>query len=526
MMRNHSRLVSLLAALALLLVACQPAAPTPTQRSPGAAPAGQAPAAQSGGLTRVVVGMTGDLIETNNPYADSSTLPYAIWCQVLGCLLSWDSNKGDFVPWLAESWKAEDSATWVFNLRRNVKWHDGSPFTSADVLHSIDRIANDPASRQKFNLSSVARLEAPDDYTVKVITKEPTADLLMVFANRLSITNKAQYEKYQDKVWEQKPVGTGPYMLKELVPAQHIILAKNPNWWGGSVQGPDEVVFRVIRDPEVRITALLNNEIQVAQQILPHMVDRVGGNANVKVISTDSVEMMFLAMNQKFPPWDNRLLRQAVVHAIDRDAIITGILQGLAVRLDGPIGPGQVGYDSALQPRYPYDPEKAKQYVAQAGFPNGLDVDLYTPVGRYVQDKQVSEAMAQMLTAVGIRTTLVTPEWATLWANVQDGKVPFYYMGRGAMDDPARALSQYFETGQSPRIGYSNPRLDALFAGQRAAFDPNERKAVLSQLMSLLTEEAPAHFLWKHKLTWGTYKNVDYSPRLDEFVYADEIRVK
>src|SRR5262249_60980563 len=141
-----------------------------------------------------------------------------------------------------------------------------------------------------------------------------------------------------------------------------------------------------------------------------------------------------------------------------------------------------------LQPRYPYDREKAKQYVARAGFPNGLDVELYTPVGRYTQDKQVSEAMAQMLTAVGIRTTLMTPEWATLWANVQDGKVPFYYMGRGGLLDPGPALSQYFETGASPRIGYSNPALDALFARERSAFDPAERKKLLSEVMSMIVD--------------------------------------
>jgi peptide/nickel transport system substrate-binding protein len=470
--------------------------------------------------------LAGDLLETQNPYADSSTLPYAIWWQTLGGLLSWDSTKGEFVPWLAESWTVENPTTWVFTLRKNVQWHDGSPFTAADVLHSFDRIANDPNSRQRVIISAVAKVEAPDDYTVKVLTKEPTADLLMNFANRLIITDKAQSDKYGDKVWEQPPVGTGPYMIKELVLAQHIILAKNPHWWGGPVQGPDEVVFRVIKDPEVRITALLNNEIQIAQQILPHMVDRVRSNANLKVVSTDSVEAMFLAMNQKFKPWDNKLLRQAVVHAIDREAIIQSVLQGLAVRLDGPIGPGQVGYDLTLQPKYTYDPAKAQQELAEAGFPNGLDVELFTPVGRYVQDKQVSEAMAQMLTAVGIRTKLMTPEWATLWANVQDGKVPFYYMGRGAMDDPGQALSQYFETGGSPRIGYANPQLDALLAKQRATFDPNERKAVLSQAMSLLTAEAPAHFLWKHKLVWGMSQNIDYSPRLDEFVYAHEIRVK
>src|SRR5262249_14661362 len=157
-----------------------------------------------------------------------------------------------------------------------------------------------------------------------------------------------------------------------------------------------------MRENEVRITALLNGEIQIAQFVPPHMIPRVSGASNLKVVSTDSIELMFLAMQPK-PPFDNKLVRQAVAYAIDRDAIIHGVIQGQARRLDGPIGPGTFGYNPDLQTRYSYNPERAKQLLAQAGYPNGLDVELQTPVGRYVQDKQSAEAMAQMLTQAGIR---------------------------------------------------------------------------------------------------------------------------
>jgi peptide/nickel transport system substrate-binding protein len=473
----------------------------------------------------VAIGIT-ETIESQDPYADSVALLYGIWCEVLGCLVTYDFDKNDYAPSLAESWDVENPTTWVFHLRQDVTWHDGSPFTSADVVYSFDRIQNDPASRQRRIFSVVKDVDAPDDYTVRVTTRAPTASLLDYFADRLIVTNKAQYDQYGDAVWEQPPLGTGPYMFKDLVPNQRLVIVKNPHWWGGPVNGPDEVVYRVMREPEVRVTALLNGELQMAEFIPPHMADRVTGQPNTKIASYDSLELMFLAMSPKFKPWDNKLVRQAVAYAVDRDAIIQGLLQGQARKLDGPVGPGQYAYTPDLQPKYAYDPDKARQLLAQAGYANGVDVELSTPVGRYIQDKQISEAIAQMLTAVGIRTTLLTPEWPTLWSNVQDGKVPFYYMGRGSVVDPGPPLSQYFETGVSPRVGYSNPQVDALFAKSRAAFDPTERKRALAQLMSMLTEEAPADFLWRHKMLMGLAKNVEYQPRPDDRIYAQNIRVK
>ncbi len=323
-------------------------------------------------------------------------------------------------------------------------------------------------------------------------------------------------------------MGAGPYKLKELVPGQRLVITKNLDYPGMRErrQLPDEVIFRVMRETEQRVTALLNGEIQIAQFIPPHLVARIEKNPNTKVVATESVEIMFLAMSPKFKPWDNKLLRKAVAYAIDRNKIIGTLLQGRATRLDGPLGPGQYGYDPNLEPKYKYDPEKARKLVNQAGFPNGVDVDFYTPVNRYTLDKQVAEAIVPMLRAVGIRAKLQTPEWGTLWSKVQKGKIPFYYMGRGNVIDPGRPIAQYFETANSPRIGYSNPKVDKLISLQRQTFDSVKRKKILSEAMSIITDEAPAHFLWRHQMLYGVSKKVEFKPRPDTRVYVDEtIRV-
>ena len=440
--------------------------------------------------TRISIGVT-ETMETFNPYGDSVSLMYSVWCQVLGCLGTYDFDKGQHVGLLVERWEIKDPNNWIFHLRKNNRFHDGSPVTAEDVVHSLHRTRNDPLSKQRQNISAVASESVIDKYTVRITTKEPTAPLLDYLFDRVIITSKAVYDKYGPDVADrQYPVGAGPYKFRELIPGQRLVIGKDPThpMMKQYPLAPDEIVFRIMREPEQRITALLNNEIQIAQFVPPHLRERVEKSPNHKIVKFHSAEIMFLAMMPKFKPWDNKLLRQAVAYAIDRDTIMRTILRGEASRLDGPIGDGQYGYDPNLQPKYTYNPEKAKELVKQAGFPNGVDVELSTPVGRYTLDKQLTEAMVPMLTAVGIRTKLVTPEWATLWANVQVGKVPFYYMGRGGVVDPSAALSQYFETGASPRIGYSNPKLDELLAAERQAFNPEKRKKLLSQAMSIITD--------------------------------------
>ena len=256
-------------------------------------------------------------------------------------------------------------------------------------------------------------------------TDKPAAPLLGFVCDRLIITSKAAFDKYgRDSADKEHLMGGGPYRLKELIPGQRLVIAKRPDHPEAkkNPQGPGEIVYRVMRETEQRVTALLNDEIQIAQFIPPHLRQRVEKSSNLRITAVDSVEIMFLAMQPK-PPFDKKEVRQAVCHAINRDQIISTVLEGFASRLDGPIGPGQYGYDPQSQTKT-NDPETSKKLLTQAGYPNGVDVELQTPVGRYTLDKQLTEAMIPMLNAGGFRAKLLTPEWPTLWANVQKGTMP------------------------------------------------------------------------------------------------------
>ena len=311
--------------------------------------------------TRISIGVT-ETMETFNPYGDSVSLMYSVWCQVLGCLGTYDFDKGQHVGLLVERWEVKDPKNWIFHLRKTNRFHNGTPVTAEDVVHSIQRTRNDPLSKQRQNISAVASEAVVDKYTVRITTKEPTAPLLDYLFDRVIITSKEIYDKYGPDVADrQYPIGAGPYKFRELIPGQRLVIGKDPThpMMKQYPLAPDEVVFRIMREPEQRVTAVLNNEIQIAQFIPPHLRERVEKSPNHKIMSFHTAEIMFLAMMPKVKPWDNKLVRQAVAYAIDRDTIIRTLLRGEASRLDGPIGAGQYGYDPNLQPKYTYNPEKA-----------------------------------------------------------------------------------------------------------------------------------------------------------------------
>ena len=495
----------------------------------GVAMLGPARNAEAGG--QVAIGVT-ETIASYNPYADSISMGYAIWCQVYGCIGVYDHNKGDYVGMLAERWEVDkaDNNVWTFHLKRGVKrQNDGKEFTAEDLVHSINRINNDPQSKQKQNVSPIKDVIALDNYTVKIVTKQPTASLLEFIFDRVIISAKDLYDKHGARDADRKyPWGWGPYKLKDLVIGQRIVLEKDTSHPNVRPENPDTLIYTIMREPEQRVTALLNNEIQIAQFIPPHLAERVKAASNVELQPASSVEIMFLAMSPKFKPWDNVKLRQAVCYAIDRDLIVKNVLKSQADRLDGPIGPGQYGYDPEYTKKnliIAYDPAKARELVKASGY-NNEPVFLDTPVGRYINDKEVTEAMVPMLNAVGINAKLRTPEWATLWSDVQRGRTPFYYMGRGSVVDPSVALSQYFETGGSPRIGISDPQIDKALAAERVTFDPVERKKALNVAFKAIEDAAPGCFMWRHHMLYGESKSIAHKPNPAGRIFGTEITVK
>lgn len=462
--------------------------------------------AQNKALTITTTG----ILNNANPYAHSSIHLYYIWSQVYGSLGRYNYNKKAYEGVLAESWEVVEPTRWRFRLRADLKRHDGGPGpTARDVVHSWRRILDDPASQQSFYLTEVEKFEAVDDRSFDIVTKRPVAQLLSFLFDRFVVTSAELYEKHRGDVDKVAAFGWGPYRLERFDIDRSVILARSPSWPNMPPAAPETVIYRLILEPEQRVTALLNNEVQIARLIPPQLVDRLKSNGSVKQIETGSLEWMFLGMNTAIKPFDDPRVRRAVAHAIDVDLIIKRLLFGLADRMQGAIGNFQDCFSpSASRPLY--DPGKAKALLAEAGFPNGFDVEFSTANGRYVSDRQIGEALAQMLRQVGIRAKLNTPDYANFTNDIRQGKLPIYYTGRAASNDQIEALAQYFETGGSRRTNYSDPDADRMFKDVRSAFDIKKQCELQRALSDKLSYDSPVVFLWTHRLVNGLRSNITW----------------
>jgi peptide/nickel transport system substrate-binding protein len=471
---------------------------------------------------------TTERLITTNPYGDSNAQMYSIWCQVYGCLGVYDWQQKKYVGMLAESWEVVGPRTWRFHLRTDLKRHDGGPApTARDVVHAYRRVIADPESTQKSMIADVADVTVVDEHTVDFHTKAPDAILLSYLFDRFAVSSEDLYNKFGREADNKAPFGWGPYKLDDFVLDQRVVLSRNDAYPGIDPRTPQRVIYQSIMEPEQRVTALLNGEIEIARLIPPHLVNRMENRPDVSVVKTDSIEHMFLGLNNAFQPWDDVRVRRAASHAIDRDLIIQKLFNGEATRLDGPIGAKQsVCYAGGVKGAYSYDPALAKKFLAEAGYKDGgPEIELLTSNNRHIADKLVAEVIAQMLTRVGFRVKLQVLEYAKLWSLVRPGKAPTYYFNRGSVLEPSDSMAQYFETGGSPRIGYSNPKFDGIIARVRQEFDETTRCALLNEAAAIVVEDAPMIHLWTHALASGVRKGIVYPANASGEVWLPNIRM-
>lgn len=468
------------------------------------------------------VALPGVQVETMNPYGHSTTQIYPTWKHVIEPLIEWDWSKKQIVAILAESWSNPDNNTWVFKLKKGIKFHDGSEFTAADVVHSYTRIQKDPDSKQSSSIAHVDVIEALDPYTVRLHTRRPDAALLFRLAQRF-ITNKAAYDRLGAAAADKLALGTGPYKFKEWVRGQWFVLEKNPGY-AHSDHKPtvDRIVFRNIPEAEVAITSLLNREVDVISNVPPESASRVKGNARVESVRT--INIMFLGMQSSVPQFKNKLVRQAVNYAIDREALTKQVLKGYAYPMYAPVGPDQYAYSPEIGPKYTHNPAKAKQLLAQAGYPNGFEVTFLVPVGQYNKVKDVATAISGMLSEVGIRAKMHTQDQDSGFAAIREGKGGMYIFGRGSVVDPSEYLHQYFRTGVTKRLEFSDPKVDAALRAEQASFNPAERVKLLRKAMSLLLEEAPVAWLYQYQGLQGVSNRFDFKSNPGEDVYAWDLK--
>ncbi|MFN4089887.1 MAG: ABC transporter substrate-binding protein [Alphaproteobacteria bacterium] len=472
----------------------------------------------------------------------------AFSAHVFDALVGMDENQRP-IPGLAESWQAVDDTTWEFKLRQGVKWHDGSPFTADDVIFSFERAPEVPNSPSSFALYTRGKtVEKVDEHTVRITTAEPYPLMPNDVSTIYIISRKAaEGASTGDFNSGKAAIGTGPYRFVEWVPGDRIVVERNDDYWGEKATF-DRVTIRPIRSDPSRVAALLAGDVDFIDQVPTADIDRLKKDANINVAQGVSNRIIYLHMDQfreqtpfvtgtdKNPLLDVRV-RKAISKAINREAIVERVMEGVAIPAGQFLPENFFGVSKKLQAEK-YDPDGAKKLLAEAGFEKGFGITLHGPNGRYINDAEIAQAIAQMLTRVGLQAKVETLPPSVFFSRASSGspeKGPEFSFilvgwgsGTGEASSPLKSLMATYDRdagmGASNRGRYSNPEVDALIKEALATVDDEKRGALLAEATEKAIGEdqglIPLHYQVN---TWAARGPWKYTPRTDERTVAMEL---
>lgn len=460
-------------------------------------------------------------------------------------LIKRDENQ-KLVPGLATSWKALDDLTWEFKLRKNVRFHDGSPFTAEDVAFTLKRAPNVPNSPSSFAtfVKPIVDVKIVDPHTLIFKTATPHVLLPSDMASVLIVSKlhgeKATTEDYNSG---KAAVGTGPYKFVEYVPNQRVVVKANYGYWGGE-EPWDKVTFKILTSPAGRVAALLSNGVEFIETVPTADIAKLSTDKNYSLVDKVSNRVIYVHLNQstdKAPPFmtakDGKPLdknpfrdvrvRKALSIAINRDAIVDRVMEKKAVAAGQLLPDFFYGTSKKLKPPK-FDPEAAKKLLAEAGYPNGFAMTLHGPNNRYINDANVLQAIAQFYSRIGIDTKV-----ETMPANVyftRATKLEFAYMllgwgtESGEQGSSMRSLLATYDQskgmGMTNRGRYSNPAFDKMLTDALVTMDDKKRESMIQHAAETVMGDVgliPVHY---EVSTWAAVKGVKYTARTDQYTLA------
>ncbi len=478
-------------------------------RFPAVSPSAEA---QSLNKNRVTVAH-GVGVYSMNPYAVTTSPIQGVWGSVMETLIDFDYDKREYRGILAESWTVKGNKL-HFTVRKGVRFHDGTPFSGKDVIASLKRMITDKQSLVAPSLQNIKEMELPDDFNFVLTLKKADATALEDLNNRV-IMKQQVAEKMGEA--DSPPIGTGPFKFVSWERSGNFVMRRHENYWGPPAR-IEEIVYKVIKEDAARIAALESGQADLVSNIPPHEVARLKSNPRLQVQPVQGLRPIFLVLSPAYKPLDNPKVRRAITQAIDREGLIKHILEGNAYPLSGLLSPQVFGYDPGAK-AYPYDPEKAKQLLKEAGFGSGFELEYYSPTGRYPKDLEIAQVIVEQLSRVGIKAILKTPEWSIFNTDYKNGKYPMYLTGRGSLTDANALFHQYFRTGVTKRVlGYSNPKLDEILDTEQQTFDVKKRERLLGDAHRIILEDAPAIPLWNSMDIYAHRADLVWTPPPDEKV--------
>jgi peptide/nickel transport system substrate-binding protein len=415
--------------------------------------------------------------------------------------LVWVSEEGEIEPALAESWEiSEDGTEYTFYLRDDVVFHNGEPFNADSVVLSWERGVN-AGYEYSYYLERADSVEKIDDYTVKITTPEPDALFLRLMADYFVMIPPQYYEEVGEEGFLENPVGTGPFMFVEWVKGDHITMEANPNYWREGQPKVQELIFRPIPESATRVAAIQTGEVDVVGRLSSEEAQSLLGVPNVKVIRYPSTRIYYIAFNNLTTgvgqPTEDPLVRQAMNHAVDVDAIVDALFDGFGQRATGYVAEGEMGF-GVVDP-FPYDPDKARELLAEAGYPDGFEMDFACPAGAYIFFEQVCEAVQGYLGDVGIETNLEIMESGQYWDLEAEKQLPplFGDSWSSPLGEAYNRLIGALGGMDASYSAWSDPQIDEYLAQIEQAIDFEERKQLYEDLQVYMQEDPPFIYLYQ-----------------------------
>ncbi len=419
------------------------------------------------------------------------------------------AEDGTLQPALAESWEpSEDGLSWFLNLRQGVSFHDGTPFNAEAVKYNLDRfIAKGDFEGEEeavfaFLLGRVIEVEVVDEYTVQIYLDDVFAPIASHLSHSfIGMHSPASLEALDAGEYVEEPVGTGPFKFVAWDRGEKLVMEKNDDYWGDAPQ-LDSVTFMFVPEAGSRVIMLETGEVHAIMAVPPTDIDRLEAEEDIDVVFQNSVRVIYIGFNLERDLFKDVKVRQALNYAIDKEAIISTIFQGVGEPSSAPIVPAIFGY-TQVGP-YDYDPDKARELLAEAGYADGFDIELYHPTGRYPQDATVTEAVQAMLAEVGINASLTTYDWGTYLDTVivppDDAEHDAYMLGWGTVTlDADYGLYALFHSSQWPPANnvsyYANDEVDALLDEARVTPDRAVRQGLYLEAIEIIWDDAPWIFL-------------------------------
>jgi peptide/nickel transport system substrate-binding protein len=489
--------------------------PTAVAAAPTSAPA-KPPAAASG---QVTFAYSQDF-NTLDPALISTTNEFSLLKSVDPGLVARDA-KGQYGPGLAASWQQIDDLTWEFKLRPGMTFQDGSPVDAQAIKFNIDRLSTpDIKGRAQFPTSVfLDHVDAVDALTVRIVTTKLAATMPLELYN-LGMGSPKWFQDASAADIAKHPVGAGPFKFVEWQKDDHLTLEAWDGYWG---QKPTikTIVFRVIPEVSSRIAELETGGIDIADLLPPDQINRVQSIATADVRNVQTGSRAYLVYRSDTPPFTDTRVRQALNYAVNWDVIKKSLLNDAGSRLAGVV----VAPNSSPDVRpYPYDADKAKQLLSDAGLPNGFSTSLTVPCGRYVRDKDIAQAIAADLAKVGVQADVQCVDSSAFIKKLFTDKDPYplYYLALSSAFDAQSDLTNLSPTFPLNPSKWTNDQFLKLYDQLVSTRDAAQRTSLSAQLQQVVHDDPPYLFLWQQFHWYGVNKKLDWTPRPDEYVYFDE----